>query len=98
MVQGFNQLIDFFGTVPKIVAQQLRVNPNLQRTQASGTQMGLTKGTAAATNIVQKDVIRLKNRAVPLNSNQKPKRRSPRQIRSPADIAIITKQIASGRF
>ena len=98
MVQGFNQLIDFFGTVPKIVSQQLRVNPNLQRTQASGTQMGLTKGTAAATNIIQKDIVRLKNRAVPLNSNQKNRRRVPRQIASPADMRIVAKQIASGRF
>lgn len=89
---------NFFGMIPKIVERQFRINPNLQRTQASGTQMGLTKGTKSAVNIIQKDVIRLPNRAVPLNSRQKPKKRSPRQIRSPADVEFITKQIARGRF
>ncbi len=98
MVDGFNQVIDFIGSIPKQVERQFKVNPNLQRTQVKGTLRGVTKSTKSATNIIQSDVIRLKNRAVPLNSNQKPKKRSPRQIRSPADIVFIQKQIARGRF
>jgi len=95
---AFELVSNFFGTIQKQVQAQFRINPNLQRTQVKGTLTGLTKGTKSAVNIVQEDVIRLPNRAVPLNSNQKPKKRSPRQIRSPADIEFISKQIARGRF
>ncbi len=98
LVDGFNQIINFVGSIPRQVEAQFRVNPNLQRTQVKGTLRGVTKTTKSATNVIQKDVVRLKNRAVPLNSNQKPKKRSPRQIRSPADIEFISKQIARGRF
>jgi len=98
MVSGFNEIVNFVGTIQRQVEAQFRINPRLQRTQVKGTLRGVTKTTTSPINVIQSDVVRLKNRAVPLNSNQKPKKRSPRQIRSPADLAFITKQIARGRF
>lgn len=98
MVEIFNQFIDIVGRAPDIVREQLRVNPRLQRTQASGTQAGQTKSTEASINIVQKGIVRLPNRATPLNSNQRRKRKVPRQVASPADMRIVAKQIRRGTF
>jgi len=69
----------FAGRQPKAVQAQKRVNPKLQRTQLKGSEDGITKKTAAASGIIQNGVVRLPNRAVPLNSDQKPKKRAGRQ-------------------
>jgi len=98
LVDGFNQIVNFVGSIQRQVEAQFRINPRLQRTQVKGTLRGVTKTTTSATNIIQKDIVRLRNRAVPLNSKQKPRRKVPRQIASPADMRIVAKQIASGRF
>ena len=93
MPDGINQFINFFGTVSREVTRQFRQNPRLQRTQVSGRGRGLTKSTIAADNIVQSDIVRLKNRAVPLNSKFTQRKRSPRQIRTPAARKAIIKTI-----
>lgn len=69
----------FAGRQPKEVQAQKRVNPKLQRTQLRGNEDGITKKTSAATGIIQSGVVRLPNRAVPLNSDQPKKRRAGRQ-------------------
>ena len=67
------------GKQPRIVAAQKVANPRLQRTQASGTQRGIVKLTPRAVNEVIDGIVRLPNRAVPLNSVQPKKRRAGRQ-------------------
>lgn len=69
----------FAGRQPKEVQAQKRANPKLQRTQLRGNEDGITKKTSAATGIIQSGVVRLPNRAVPLNSDQPKKRRAGRQ-------------------
>lgn len=69
----------FEGRQPKAVQAQKRVNPKLQRTQLKGNEDGITKKTSAATGIIQSGVVRLPNRAVPLNSDQPKKKRAGRQ-------------------
>jgi len=69
----------FAGRQPKAVAAQKRANPKLQRTQLRGDEAGITKKTSAASGIIQNGVVRLPNRAVPLNSDQPKKRRAGRQ-------------------
>lgn len=62
------------------VKKQFRINPMLQRTQATGNRQGKTVVTSSI-NIVSGGVVRLPNRAVPLNPNQPDKRRAGRQPR-----------------
>jgi len=49
LVTGFNQIVNFVGTIQRQVEAQFRVNPNLQRTQVKGTLRGVTKTTTSAT-------------------------------------------------
>jgi len=67
------------GRQPKAAQGQRRVNPKLQRTQLKGNEDGITKKTPAASGIIQNGVVRLPNRAVPLNSDQPKMRRAGRQ-------------------
>jgi len=69
----------FTGRQPKAAQAQFRVNRKLQRTQLKGNEDGITKKTARAVGIIQNGVVRLPNRAVPLNSDQPKKRRVGRQ-------------------
>ena len=52
----------------QFVKDQFKINPKLQRTQATGNRQGTTIMTEAANPdlIIQKGVVRLPNRAVPL--------------------------------
>ena len=68
------------GTNESTAKKQFKINPKLQRTQVTGNQQGLTK-TTTAINVEAEGIIRLPNRSVPLNPNQKPKRRAGRQPR-----------------
>ncbi len=62
------------------VKKQFRINPRLQRTQATGNRQGKTL-TTIEENVIQDGIVRLPNRAVPLNAKTKPKRRAGRQPR-----------------
>ena len=62
------------------VKKQFRINPELQRTQATGNRQGQTV-VKSSINIISGGVVRLPNRAVPLNPNQPEKRRVGRQPR-----------------
>ena len=55
--------------------KQFRIDPKLQRTRASGNRQGITRLTTGAKNIIQNDIVRLPNRAVPRVSTGKKKRR-----------------------
>jgi len=60
---------------------QFEINPRLQRTRAGDptVRQGLTLGTLIPNfKVIQKGIVRLENRAVPLNSRQLPKKRVPR--------------------
>ena len=81
MVFGFkNKALDqfvkdtgtFFGEIgkqPRDAVRPRQIDPKLQRSLASGTQKGVTLGTKKPIfKVIQKGIVRLKNRSVPLNS------------------------------
>lgn len=70
----------FRGRKPKAAQAQFKVNQKLQRTQLKGNEDGITKLTSRATGFIQNGVVRLPNRAVPLNSDQPKKKRAGRQF------------------
>jgi len=65
-VNGFFEEI---GKQPRDAVTPRKIDPKLQRSLASGTQKGVELGTKKPIfKVVQKGIVRLKNRAVPLNS------------------------------
>lgn len=56
------------------------VNPKLQRTQATGNRQGKVIAKESK-NVVIDKIVRLPNRAVPLNTDQPKQRRAGRQPR-----------------
>jgi len=61
---------------------QFIINPRLQRTRNGDPTLrqGLTLGTLIPNfKVIQKGIVRLENRAVPLNSKQGPSKRVPRK-------------------
>jgi len=91
--------VDFvFGTNESQAKNQFRVNARLQRTKATGNRQGFTIGTKKARfPVVKDDLIRLPNRAVPLNANQGPSKKVPSQRASPQDASIVARQKRLGR-
>jgi len=61
--------------------KQFRINPKLQRTQATGNRQGFVRKTIGAKNVIINGVVRLPNRAVPLNTKQREGRRAGGQPR-----------------
>lgn len=59
---------------------QFKINPNLQRTQATGSNQGFTLGNQIPEfPVVAKGIVRLVNRAVPLNANAKGVKKVPKK-------------------
>ncbi len=58
---------------------QFKLNPNLQRTQATGNRQGFTLGTMIPKfPVIAKGLVRLQNRNVPLNADAKNIKKVPR--------------------
>jgi len=97
--ERFKEFTALFGEQPPIVNLQRKIDPELQRTQATGNRQGVTRGTKVPIfEVVQAGVVRLKNRSVPLNSlNPKSGKKVPIQRASPQDANTVTQQKNQGR-
>ena len=63
------EFFEEIGKQPNDAVQPREIDPKLQRSLASGTEQGVTLGTKKPIfPVVAKGIVRLKNRAVPLNS------------------------------
>ena len=77
--KNVGKFFETFGSQPKDAVRPRKINKELQRTQASGNEQGITLGTKKPIHdVVQKDIVRLKNRSVPLNSDQESKKKVPK--------------------
>jgi len=76
-----------FGVNNSTAKKQFEINPNLQRTQATGNRRGFTLGTEVFDYpTLQNDQVVLPNRAVPQNQNFVKRRKVPRNIINPIQV------------
>ena len=69
------------GTNESTAKKQFKINPKLQRTQATGNRQGFVRLSQGRDNVIISGVVRLPNRAVPFNADQPPMRRAGAQPR-----------------
>ncbi len=68
-VKDAGAFFEEIGKQPRDAVVPRLIDPKLQRSLASGTEQGVTLGTKKPIfKVVQKGIVRLKNRSVPLNS------------------------------
>jgi len=79
--QSSNATKGVSGTNESTAKKQFRINPKLQRTQATGNRQGFVRLSEGRDNVLINGVVRLPNRAVPLNADQPDMRRAGRQPR-----------------
>lgn len=80
-----------FGKNDSTAKGQFKINPKLQRTQASGNRKGFTLGTEKFDYDTEQDgIVVLPNRAVPQNLNFKKRRKVPKNIINPLQVPTVT--------
>jgi len=79
-----------FGINESTAKKQFKINPKLQRTQATGNRQGLTLGSEKFDfEISQNGVVVLPNRAVPQNMDFVKRRKVPRNIINPLQVPTV---------
>ena len=80
-----------FGVNDSTAKKQFKINPRLQRTQATGNRKGLTLGTTKFDYDTEQDgIVVLPNRAVPQNLNFKTKKKVPPNVINPLQVPTVT--------
>lgn len=79
--QSSNPIKGLSGTNESTAKKQFKINPKLQRTQATGNRQGFVRLSIGRDNVIINGVVRLPNRAVPFNADQPSFRRAGSQPR-----------------
>ncbi len=80
-----------FGVNESTAKKQFKINPRLQRTQATGNRKGFTLGTKIFDYDTEQDgIVVLPNRAVPQNLNFKKINKVPPNVINPFGVPTVT--------